>query len=85
MTRQEIADIISQTVEITVRRIVKELIPTNDEISVRKAEELYGRAEIRALIRDNKIRTRRTGSARNSKIVLSRSEILTALAGHTAL
>lgn len=85
MTREEIARVISQTVEITVRRVIKELAPSSDEISVSEAQRLYGYSEVRALIRDNKIRTRRTGSARNSKIVLSRSEILTALAGYTAL
>lgn len=85
MTREEIAGIISQTVEITVRRVVRELLPQADEISQSEAWRLFGRAEINALIREGRISTRRTGKGRNSKILVSRSEILTALAGYTAL
>lgn len=85
MTREEIARVISQTVEITVRRVIKELAPTSDEISVSEAQRLFGYSEVKALIRENRISTRRIGKAKNSKIILSRSEILTALAGYTAL
>lgn len=85
MTREEIAGIITQAVNIAVRQVVRELAPKNDEISRREACRCYGYAEINALINEGRISTRRTGKGRNSKILVSRAEILTALASYTAL
>lgn len=85
MTREEITQVIAQAVDIAVSRVVRELAPAKDEISLSQAHRLWGRSEIDALVRLGKVSTRRIGTARNSKVLLSRSEILEAMASYTAL
>lgn len=85
MTREEVTTIISQTVDATVSRLMREYNRKADEISKNEAFRQFGRREIEALIRNGLISTRRMGVGRNSKILLSRYEISKAMASYTAL
>lgn len=85
MTREQVAEIVSQTVELTIRNIFKEINQRSDQISQNEAFRQFGRTEIESLIRDGKISTRRIGEGKNSKKVLSKVEIIKALASYTTL
>lgn len=61
--------------DLVAAAVIRRLEPTKDSISQNQAERKYGRAWIRGHIQAGHLTSRRTGGAKNSKIVFSMLEI----------
>ena len=61
--------------DLVAAAVIRRLDPPKDSISLNQAERKYGRAWIRGHIAAGHLTNRRTGGAKNSKIVLSCLEI----------
>ena len=61
--------------DLVAAAVLRRMDPPKDAISLNQAERKYGRAWIRAHLEAGHLTNRRTGGAKNSKIILSCLEI----------
>ena len=61
--------------DLVASAVIRRMDPPKDAISLNQAERKYGRTWIRNHLEAGHLANRRTGGAKNSKIVLSRLEI----------
>jgi hypothetical protein len=72
ITKQELGQII----ESSMMKVVDALLPKATEISIKEAESRWGEKWIRYHLKVGSLPTRRLGMAKNSKVVVSTSDIL---------
>lgn len=70
---------ILSSVDLFAAAMVRRMNPGSDEISQRQAWREFGRHRIEEMVNEGMLRPTRAGSAKNSKVMYSRFEIMTAI------
>lgn len=78
-TRAQLFQELLSSVDLFAAAIMRRMNPATDEISQRQAWKEFGRHRIEGMVNDGMIRPTRAGSAKNSKLIYSRFEIMTAI------
>lgn len=72
----ELKNLCKDMAELGAANYAKMLFPAKDSISQREAHRQFGEAAVTDWVQRDLVRKVRTGSAKNSKVIYSRAELL---------
>lgn len=75
MKQDDIQQFVDNVISICIANFQKETAPKDDCISMREATKTYGRSWLKRHIETGRISVHRSGSGKNSKMMMSRAEL----------